>query len=410
MAYVYSSPWQDAANFGGAIGDRLTAALIDLPLRRQQAQAQALGVAAGLRQNQISNQQGQQRLNIEQQNANSMSGFREAEVKNQETRIGDAVKFNEDKLKQQKLQQTSRDIEGRQKMGLEGQKQAEVHRHNLVLEQAKAAHDNIKTQAIQDKSPHPEFGGMTLGQMIQLHGDPVKWDTVNPQIQKNFENYLNDQISKSNPQVNIGGALGQPRQPGLNQPGGLQIKNVKMGGQPVSGFPYDEQNSNSPSQTIKPQFDTSDAAARMPGGIKLGQQSQQPIDLSSAITKPQIPFTESFGKQQFDSEMAKLTPAQRQVGIETFREELAKTAGIQPKEIGGSVFYHSPGNVLKGILDKDPHADFNIDKKTAAIIYYKALQAAKAASTKGEIPPKQGKQQPLPLGASIGPANPDRIE
>lgn len=66
MSYIHSSPWQDAANFGGAIGDRLSEALINLPLKKQQFAMQMLQAAQAQKQQGFENQLATQRVQGEQ--------------------------------------------------------------------------------------------------------------------------------------------------------------------------------------------------------------------------------------------------------------------------------------------------------------------------------------------------------
>jgi len=75
MAYVFSNPWQDAANFGGSIGERLAQALIQLPMQRQRLAAEQAQTQQQGAYQQATLGQGQQRLDIERQNAGTKAAY-----------------------------------------------------------------------------------------------------------------------------------------------------------------------------------------------------------------------------------------------------------------------------------------------------------------------------------------------
>lgn len=224
MAYVHSSPWQDAANFGGAVGDRLSEALINLPLKKAAMAQQLLQVAAAQKQQQFQNQLGQERINAQKIHY----GAEEDHWKNEEKNVGSALEFKKEQAFGNKLQ-------GIVKSAQEDKKLDELVRHYKAMEgiadeRVKVAHDRIQNLTNTDKAPHPEFGGLTLGQIIQLHNDDTKFAQLPPEIQTNFMNFLQKNLqSTTNQYTNgLGNALApqqQQQQGGLPQ--GIKVTRIQ---------------------------------------------------------------------------------------------------------------------------------------------------------------------------------------
>jgi hypothetical protein len=85
-------------------------------------------------------------------------------------------------------------------------------------------------------------------------------------------------------------------------------------------------------------------------------------------------------EETYQSEMQKLTPEQRQVGIEALRAAMAELLRIKPEQIGSSRFTHSPATILKKKLDaKDPEILRKLDAlsaKDASALWQVAIEAA----------------------------------
>ena len=132
------------------------------------------------------------------------------------------------------------------------------------------------------------------------------------------------------------------------------------------------------------------APGTSPNGAKFylipvpGQQSSVPgAPPSSAPQSPPPAPKESGGlitEETYQSEMQKLTPEQRQVGIEALRAAMAELLRIKPEQIGESRFTHSPATILKKKLDaKDPEILRKLDElsaKDASALWQVAIEAA----------------------------------
>ena len=219
MGYVNSSPWQDAANFGGAVGDRLAEALINLPLKKSQMSLELLQNAS-----QIKNRQAQQQIALQRAQAQQIHyGDEKQHWQNEEKNVGDA-------LTQKKHDSQEKDYLAAQKSGLDSRRQAETQRHNMVMEgegkeRIKAAHDRVLALAATDKAPHPEFGGLTLGQVLQKANTGV----LPPEIDAAFNKYLMMHLNQpaNQPTNGLGNALQPQQQPQGGLPGGVKVTRIQ---------------------------------------------------------------------------------------------------------------------------------------------------------------------------------------
>ena len=177
--YIHSSPWQDAANFGGAIGDRLTAALIDMPLRKQQYLSQLLQQSAQMKmeqerlgQQQMYQQQqlGQEdkRLGIEQQNADATkSHYNDEYVLGNKNFVAKQEQQNIDNdMEATRLEIDARKVNNAATLGQERiDKTGQLTPYQVI--EIGRWHDNEQRQSFidaTDKIPVAELGGKTLKQ------------------------------------------------------------------------------------------------------------------------------------------------------------------------------------------------------------------------------------------------------
>ena len=180
MAYVHSSPWQDAANFGGAIGDRLTEALINLPLKKAQMAQELLANAAQLKQRGFQNDVEVQRLGMEKERVGQEKRRVDIDAKNAETRKEAAFSKGLGDI-----------VHGHQA----SEKQAETVRHDKAMEQnagARIAQEHLgKGDKALETERHPEFGGRTVKEMMTLlDRNPAEQPDIPPEQVKAFRDYV----------------------------------------------------------------------------------------------------------------------------------------------------------------------------------------------------------------------------
>lgn len=207
MGYIHSSPWQDAANFGGAVGDRLSEALINLPLKKAQMTQQMLQNAIAVKQQQQQNKFRQESLDNQKQHY----GAEEQHYQTEDANMGAALKLRQKDSETRKEKDFSSHLDNTVKEG-------ETKRHNQAMEgvaqdRVKAAHDRVMSMAVTDKAPHPEFGGLTLGQVLQK----ANTGTLPPEIDKAFNEYLLGHLNQS--------SMGQALPGQSNAPAGGKVLN-----------------------------------------------------------------------------------------------------------------------------------------------------------------------------------------
>jgi len=193
--YVNSSPWQDAANFGGAIGDRLTAALIDMPLRKQQYLTQLLQQSAQMKMEQQrlgqAQQFEQQRLGVEQQRANDEKAHYGAMDTNEKARLSEEEsqhrfqrEFDTTKLEVDAADKASHATLGQERVDATNYSNQEKYK---MLGESAAM--RLKKGKVEEatKTPLPELDGLTMEQAVSLiRRDPAQQST-DPATLKHYQ-------------------------------------------------------------------------------------------------------------------------------------------------------------------------------------------------------------------------------
>jgi hypothetical protein len=286
MPYVYTSPWQDAANLGSGIGDRLAEALINLPLKRQAVVQQLLEQKVALAQR-------QQQFGLEQQRIAEQRQHYGAEQEHwlrQDTtgakRVQSAEELGKEKAHAEYIQNTTHNE-------LERQRLDETARHNKVDEGNTGARIAIEHAKIGPKAlnePRAEFHGRSALQISKMKDEDIA--ELPPDVQAAWKEYYTH-IESNAKQKQQGGQVQIPAReiPGKDMGSALQPPGQRQGGPSwnTGSTQTPKVSSDAERDALPPgtQYLDSQGNVRMKQG-GAAQPKPQPQSIGAALTpKPQ---------------------------------------------------------------------------------------------------------------------------
>jgi hypothetical protein len=172
MSYIHSSPWQDAANMGSSIGDRLSEALINLPLKRQQMQQQVLAQRAQLAQQATQNRFTKQRLDLQddekQERERHDRAVEPSPYAGQMKELG-----NEINLQSRENIASQKSIDDMMKFGITNDT-----KHDEIDQRAAAVHERMMNASFEQqmKVPHEELFGLSMEKAMEAVQNPTKYN------------------------------------------------------------------------------------------------------------------------------------------------------------------------------------------------------------------------------------------
>lgn len=141
MAYIHSSPWIDAAAYGGALGDKLAQALIQLPMIKKQMEMQQQQAQASQQQQQFQNTMAQKHY--------ALDVDRNAQLRNEGNARIDLQTQREWDLEEYHKQQEA----DRQAARIESQKtQQQRIQLGTALQQERAKNNRLQAAAAQQRA------------------------------------------------------------------------------------------------------------------------------------------------------------------------------------------------------------------------------------------------------------------
>jgi hypothetical protein len=221
MGYVHSSPWQDAANMGSSIGDRLAQALIELPLQKARINQQLLAQRAALSQQGFENRLAVRRSDTAQDVATERERHDRAvepsPYKGQVDQLGSEIK-----LQSQENARTSKSIDDLTKFDI-----ADDTKRMDINQRAQSAHERMLNSTKPLDEPHEELFGMSIKEAMGIVSGRVNNTSLSPE-QK-------DSLAKTIPLI-----FNRVKAGAAQEQGGGQQAPAAPAGQPTSKrFSYD---------------------------------------------------------------------------------------------------------------------------------------------------------------------------